>query len=146
MFDENRLLCYGGALNRVALGTVLLAHSVYLKFFVFTLPGTAAFFASLGLPPTSAYAVFGIEALAGAALIVGYRVRLAALAVLPVLLGATWAHAGNGWLFTNSGGGWEYPLFLAVNAGVQALVGSVRVPKIASAPVGTESRLMGAAS
>ncbi|MEK9753298.1 MAG: hypothetical protein VW338_08820 [Rhodospirillaceae bacterium] len=46
-----------------------------------------------------------------------------ALAVVPALLGATWAHVGNGWLFTNQGGGWEYPLFLVVAAAVQALVG-----------------------
>jgi putative oxidoreductase len=33
---------------------------------------------------------------------------------VPVLLGATWAHAGNGWVFSNAGGGFEYPLFLVV--------------------------------
>ena len=54
-----------------------------------------------------------MEAIAGIALVVGYRARLAAASVVPVLLGATWAHAANGWLFTNAGGGWEYPLFLA---------------------------------
>jgi putative oxidoreductase len=42
---------------------------------------------------------------------------------VPVLLGATWAHAGNGWLFTATGGGWEYPLFLSLTAVVQALLG-----------------------
>jgi putative oxidoreductase len=42
---------------------------------------------------------------------------------VPVLIGATWAHAGNGWLFTNKGGGWEYPLFLAFAAVAQALLG-----------------------
>jgi putative oxidoreductase len=47
--------------------------------------------------------------------------RLAAAALLPVLAGATWVHWKNGWLFT--GGGWEYPLFLAVATVVQALVG-----------------------
>ena len=30
----------------------------------------------------------------------------------PILVGALWAHAGNGWVFSNEGGGWEYPLFL----------------------------------
>jgi putative oxidoreductase len=40
-----------------------------------------------------------------------------------VLLGATWAHAGNGWLFTAQNGGWEYPAFLTVAALVQALLG-----------------------
>ena len=40
----------GTFILRVALGSVLLAHSVYLKLIVFTLPGTAQFFASIGLP------------------------------------------------------------------------------------------------
>ena len=39
------------------------------------------------------------------------------------LLGATWAHAGNGWLFTAANGGWEYPAFLTAAAAVQALLG-----------------------
>ena len=114
---------YGALISRVALGLVLLAHSAYLKLVVFTLPGTAQFFASIGLPAPSAYLVFAVEVLAGLALIVGYRVRLAAGAVVPVLLGATWAHSANGWLFTNGGGGWEYPLFLAVIALAQVLLG-----------------------
>jgi len=40
-----------------------------------------------------------------------------------VLVGATWAHAGNGWVFTSANGGWEYPAFLTVAAIVQALLG-----------------------
>ncbi len=43
-------------------------------------------------------------------------------ALVPVLLGATWAHAGNGWLFTAPNGGWEYPAFLTAAALVQALL------------------------
>ena len=41
---------YGIALLRVSLGVMLVAHSVLLKYFVFTLPGTAQFFVSIGLP------------------------------------------------------------------------------------------------
>ncbi len=37
-------------LLRLALGVMFLAHSVVLKLFVFTLPGTAQFFVTLGLP------------------------------------------------------------------------------------------------
>ena len=40
-----------------------------------------------------------------------------------MLVGATWAHAGNGWVFTSADGGWEYPAFLTVAAIVQALLG-----------------------
>lgn len=113
----------GITLLRVSLGIVLIAHSFYLKLMVFTLPGTAQFFESLGLPGFMAYATFTIEVIAGVALVVGYQSRWAALAVVPVLLGATWAHLGAGWLFSNEGGGWEYPLFLTVAAVVQFLLG-----------------------
>lgn len=64
-----------------------------------------------------------VEALGGAALIAGYQVRLAALALVPVALGATRAHLGAGWLFSNAGGGFAYPAFLALAAGVQVLLG-----------------------
>lgn len=115
---------FGAFILRISLGIVLLAHSAYLKLFVFTLPGTAQFFVSIGLPAAFAYAVFVLEALAGLAMIIGYRVRVAAASVVPVLLGATWAHSSAGWLFTNDGGGWEYPLFLAVAAIAQFFLGA----------------------
>lgn len=109
---------------RVVLGVVALAHSLYLKLVVFTLAGTAQFFESSGLPGLLAYAVFTVELLGGVALLLGFQARLAALALLPVLVGATWFHSGNGWLFTNSGGGWEYPLVLALLSVIQLLLGS----------------------
>ena len=115
---------YGPFITRISLGAVLIAHSVYLKLMVFTLPGTAQFFASLGLPAFSAYLVFAVETVAGIALLLGYQTRLAAAVMIPVLLGATWAHSSAGWLFTNSGGGWEYPLFLATIALAQVFLGS----------------------
>ncbi len=115
---------YAALLLRVSLGVMFLAHSLWLKLVVFGLPGTAQFFGSLGLPPASAYLVFAAEVVGGALLIVGYQTRWVALALIPVLLGATWTHAGNGWLFTNQEGGWEYPLFLSVAAAAQALLGS----------------------
>jgi putative oxidoreductase len=98
-------------------------HSVYLKLFIYSLPGTAAFFASIGLPAVLGYVVFAVEAVAGIALIVGWQSRAAALAVIPILLGATWAHWSAGWLFTNAGGGWEYPALLSILAAAQALLG-----------------------
>ena len=56
-------------------------------------------------------------------LILGVRTRIVALVLLPVLSGATWAHAGNGWLFTSPNGGWEYPAFWTIALIVQALLG-----------------------
>ena len=113
----------GGLILRVALGLVFIAHSLYLKLVVYTLPGTAEFFASIGLPGILAYVVFAAEALGGIALIAGVYTRLVAAALTPIALGATWAHLGAGWLFTNEGGGWEYPALLVVALLVQFFVG-----------------------
>ena len=113
----------GRLISRVSLGVVLIVHSVYLKGVVFTLPGTAGYFESIGLPAVLAYVVFAVEAIAGVALVLGLRTRLAAAAAVPVLVGATWAHSSFGWLFTNANGGWEYPLFLTVMAVAQVFSG-----------------------
>ncbi len=122
--DARRTAPWGIAALRIGLGVVYLAHGPWLKGVVFTLPGTAAFFESVGLPALLAYAVFLTEAAGGMALVLGICTRLAALALVPVALGATWVHLGNGWLFTNAGGGFEYPLFLAVATAAQALLGA----------------------
>jgi len=45
---------------RVGLGTMWVAHAL-LKLLAFTLPGTAQFFQSIGLPGVLAYPVFVIE-------------------------------------------------------------------------------------
>jgi putative oxidoreductase len=113
---------YGALILRLALGTMFVAHAL-LKYFVFTLPGTAAFFESLGLPGFFAHLTILAELVGGVLLILGVYTRAVALLLVPVLLGATWAHIGNGWLFTNAKGGWEYPAFLTVAAVVQALIG-----------------------
>lgn len=52
--NPNRLNDFAATLLRVALGVLYLAH-VAQKVFVFTLPGTAQFFASIGLPGWLAY-------------------------------------------------------------------------------------------
>jgi putative oxidoreductase len=113
---------YAGLLARFTLGSVLLAHGL-LKFLVFTLAGTAGFFASVGFPGWAAYIVAPIEVGAGIALLIGFRSTWIALATLPVTLGALTAHAHNGWLFTNANGGWEYPAVLVALGGLVALLG-----------------------
>lgn len=119
----NRHVDLGIALLRVSLGVMFLAHSVLLKHFIYTLPGTAQYFTSIGLPAELAYVVFAMEAVGGAMLVLGIGTRAAAAALIPVLVGATWAHAGNGWVFSAPNGGWEYPLYLSVLAGAQVLLG-----------------------
>ena len=123
--NDTRNADYAALLLRVSLGIMFIAHAL-LKYFVFTLPGTAQFFESLGLPGVLGYATFAAELVGGILLIAGVQVRIVALALVPVLLGATWAHAGNGWLFNATGGGWEYPAFLSVAAIVQYLIGDGR--------------------
>ncbi len=115
---------YGALILRVSLGVIMLAHSAYLKLIVFSLPGTAQFFTSIGLPGPLAYLVFTVETLGGLALILGFYTRYVAIALIPIALGATWAHFGFGWVFSNQGGGWEYPMFLAITLLVQSLIGT----------------------
>jgi putative oxidoreductase len=112
----------GAALLRISLGVIFLAHGL-LKVLVFTLPGTVAFFESLGLPGVLAYAVTAAELAGGAALILGWSTRWVALGLAAIGFGAILGHAGNGWVFSNAGGGWEYPLFLGVAALALALIG-----------------------
>jgi len=119
---DTRTADYAALLLRVALGAMFVAHAL-LKYFVFTLPGTAKFFASIGFPELSAYVVFAAELIGGVLLILGVQARWVALALVPVLLGASYVHAGNGWLFTAPNGGWEYPVFLTVAALALALLG-----------------------
>ena len=114
---------YGALVLRLALGVMYLSHAL-LKVFVFTLPGTAAFFAAQGFPAWTAYVVVAAELLAGVALIAGFQVRLVALAGIPILAGALLVHLPNGWVFSAPNGGWEYPAFLIVASVVQALVGA----------------------
>lgn len=52
----------------------------------------------------------------------GVATRYVSIALLPVLVGAFWVHSGNGWMFSNAGGGWEYPLFLIVLSVAVALL------------------------
>jgi putative oxidoreductase len=121
--SQSHLNDIAGFLLRVALGTMFIAHSVVLKLLSYTLPGTASFFQSIGLPAWSAYAVFAAEAVGGAMLILGIQARWAAIALVPILTGAVWVHSGNGWVFDSPSGGWEYPAYLSLLAIVQFLLG-----------------------
>jgi putative oxidoreductase len=120
---KNRLEDYGALLLRLALGTMFMAHSIIYMLMTLTLPGTVEFFLSIGLPGWLAYATFAAEAGGGILLILGVQVRWVALALSPILLGATWAHSGNGWIFASTNGGWEYPLYLFVLCIAQAMLG-----------------------
>lgn len=114
---------YAALVLRLTLGMMYLAHGL-LKLVVFTLPGAAHFFGSLGLPGWLAYVVTFAELGGGLLLVTGLGSRWVALALIPDLLGAIlWVHGAHGWLFTNAGGGWEYPAVLIALSVAVALLG-----------------------
>ncbi len=122
MPDQLRLPALAIALLRVSLGVMFLAHSVVLKLMTFGLPGTAAFFRSVGLPDWLAYLTFVSELVGG---------------IMPFLIGAlVTVHAGNGWVFTSTGGGWEYPAYLIVLCVAQVLLGDGAFALAHSRPLG----------
>jgi putative oxidoreductase len=123
---DNRTAPYAALVLRVSLGAMYIAHSLVLKHFMYTLPGTAQFFESIGLPAALAYLTFWGELLGGLALVAGIGTRIVALGLVPILLGATWVHAGNGWVFSAANGGWEYPVFLIAASVAAALLGDGR--------------------
>lgn len=106
---------WGLSILRIHLGIILLAHG-WLKISVFTIAGTVGYFASLGLPSFFAYLVIFGEIIGGITLILGIQTRLTALFCLPILIGATFVHLNNGWLFSAEGGGWEFPVSLSIIA------------------------------
>ncbi|WBQ17605.1 DoxX family protein [Sphingobium yanoikuyae] len=136
---DTRTAPYAALLLRVTLGALFLAHAG-LKIFVFTPAGTAAFFASLGLPEWLAYVTIAWEVVGGLALILGFMPRLAALVMIPDLLGAiATVHLKAGFFFNNENGGWEYPAFWIVGLLVLALLGD-GAKSIVPTPAATSDR------
>ena len=132
--SNTRTAPYGALLLRLSLGALFLAHGL-LKVFVFTLPGTVKFFASLGYPAALAYAVVGLEIVGGLLLLTGLFTRAVSVALIPILIGALLVHLSNGWLFSAANGGWEFPALWIVLLIVQALLGpgayALRLPSMA---------------
>jgi putative oxidoreductase len=115
---------YAAFLLRVSMGVLFLAHGGLLKLGTFGIAGTMGFFGSLGYPPIFGAIVIAAEIGAGLALIAGIGVRAVSLLALPIMIGATVQHAGNGWLFSAAGGGWEFPAFWTLLLLVQAGLGA----------------------
>ena len=121
MIDQ-RYAPYAAFLLRLSLGTMWISHAL-LKLLVFTMPGFQGFLASQGMPAFMAWPVVLMELAGGALILLGLHGRIASLALLPVLAGATLAHIGNGWVFSAPNGGWEYPVFLIAASFVHVLLG-----------------------
>lgn len=114
---------YAALVLRVSMGLLFLAHGLLLKVLYFGPAGTAAYFQSIGYPAVFAYLVILGEVGGGLALILGFQTRIISMLLVPIMIGATLQHWGNGWLFSGKGGGWEFPAFWTVLLFVQALLG-----------------------
>ena len=122
--SRSELVPYAALLLRISLGTLFLAHGL-LKLLVHKPAGTAAYFRSLGLPGFVGYLTMTAEIGGGVLLTLGVATSLVAFALVPLILGTiVMVHGAKGWMFTNEGGGWEYPALWAVALVVQALLGS----------------------
>jgi putative oxidoreductase len=143
---DNRLAPYGAFALRASLGVMFIAHA-YLKLAVFTVPGFEGFLGKVGLPTFLAWPIILAELVGGLAILAGFYGRLVSVALLPVLLGALFVHAPNGWVFNAPNGGWEYPAFLAVAALAHALIGdgAFAAKSIALPGVAAEQRVARAA-
>lgn len=130
-YTDSRV-AYAALLLRLLTGVAFVAHGLILKVFIFGMPNVVvAFEQYFGFPGWLAWPTMLAETLGGLLLILGIHVRLVSLGLIAVLLGAAWVHSGNGWVFSNPNGGWEYPVFWAVVQGAVALLG----PGAHAAPV-----------
>ena len=96
---------WGLTVLRVVVGIVFVAHG-FDKFFVSGVGGTAGFFGQIGipLPGLSAFLVSFFELVGGAALVLGFYTRLAAIPLAVISLVAMFTvHISNGF-FAQSGG------------------------------------------
>jgi putative oxidoreductase len=115
---------YAALLLRVSMGVMFIAHGALLKLLEYGIAGTVGYFVSIGYPGFLAYIVIAGEIVGGLMLLLGLKVRLIALAFVPLMIGATLQHIPNGWMFGYEGGGFEFPLFWTVALLVQALLGN----------------------
>ncbi|MDJ0321021.1 DoxX family protein [Pseudarthrobacter sp. PS3-L1] len=109
---------------RVALGVIFTAHG-WQKFNEFTIAGTQASFAQMGVPAADVVApvVAVLELAGGVALILGLFTRIVAALLALDMLGALFlVHAAAGIYVTN--GGYELVLILAASAAALSLAGA----------------------
>ncbi|MWN06551.1 DoxX family protein [Gilliamella sp. Pas-s95] len=110
---------------RVALGVMFLAHGL-TKLLVFTPAGTAQYFESIGFPGFVGYLTMVFEIGGGLLLLLGILTRIVSSLTVIQMVVIAFIHSVNGWSFSNAGGGWEYPAFMALTALSLALLGSGR--------------------
>ena len=113
---------YGIFLLRVAIGTDWIAHA-FLK----TYRGMhthEALLAKNGITPLLAWPTFGVEVIGGFAILLGWYTRQWSAFLLVFLAVVVWIKWPVGWLYSSTGGGWEYPLFWLLAQAALELAGS----------------------
>jgi putative oxidoreductase len=123
---------YGATVLRLFLGVTFVMHA-YLAFVIYTPAGAAAFNARMGIPLPEVAAWFTILAhgLGGLMMILGLWTRWAALANLPVMLGAlVFVHLSQGYFLKGvlvgsapQAAGYEYVLLIVGATLAQVLLG-----------------------
>ena len=123
---------YGAAVLRLFLGVTFVMHA-YLALVIYTPAGAAAFNARMGIPLPEVAAWFTILAhgLGGLMMILGLWTRWAALANLPVMLGAlVFVHLSQGYFLKGvlvgsapQAAGYEYVLLIVGATLAQVLLG-----------------------
>ena len=123
---------YGATVLRLFLGVTFVMHA-YLALVIYTPAGAAAFNARMGIPLPEVAAWFTILAhgLGGLMMILGLWTRWAALANLPVMLGAlVFVHLSQGYFLKGmlvgnapQAAGYEYVLLIVGATLAQVLLG-----------------------
>ena len=108
---------YGSFILRLAVGLIMLVQGISK---VSNLEPVVGWFSSLGVPPIITYIVSFGELIGGVALILGLYTRLAALLLIPIMLGAVY------FIMTGAiqGGIWYYPALVVAVCIVLYLQGS----------------------
>jgi putative oxidoreductase len=100
---------YGIFLLRVAVGIDWIVHAL-LKTYrgMYT---HEALLAKNGITPLLAWPTFSLELIGGVCILLGWYSRQWAALLLCFLAVVVWIKWPVGWLYSNPGGGFEYPLF-----------------------------------
>jgi putative oxidoreductase len=113
---------YGIFVLRVAVGIDWIVHA-FLKTYrgMYT---HEALLAKNGITPLLAWPTFSVEVIGGCAILLGWYTRQWAAFLLVFLAVVVWIKWPVGWLYSNAGGGWEYPLFWLCAQAALVLAGS----------------------
>ena len=119
------MAAYGATLLRLILGIVYIMHA-YLAVVIFGPAGMIAYQAKNGVPfpEIGTWYLIVAHGLGGLFLLLGLFTRWAALANVPVMVGALlFVHLKNGFWAHTSPSGYEYVLVLAVVSLAVAMIG-----------------------